>query len=73
LTEEEEKIVSLIGGNVVVQGDMTVPELGFGATSTMLDVNYAINYNLNYKFTVESQLTIAVNIKNIQSKFFILK
>jgi len=51
----------------VVQGDITVQELGFGATSTMLEVSYAINYNLNYKFTVESQLTIAVDKKNIQS------
>lgn len=52
---------------------MTVHELGFGATSTILEVNYAINYNLNYKFTVVPQLTIAANKKNIQSTFFILK
>lgn len=57
----------------MVQGDMTVHELGFGATSTILEVNYAINYNLNYKFTVVPQLTIAANKKNIQSTFFILK
>jgi len=57
----------------VVQGDMTVQELGFGATPIMLEVSYAINYDLNNKFTVEPRSTIAVNKKNIQSTFFILK
>jgi len=45
----------------VVQGDMTVHELGFRATPIMLEVSYTINYNLNYKFTIEPQSTIAVN------------
>jgi len=54
----------------VVQGDITVQELGFGATPIMLEVSYAINYNLSYKFTVESQSTIAVN-KNIYNLHFL--
>lgn len=41
LTEEEERIVSLIGGDIVIQGDSGVKELGFGPTemeaSTCLD------------------------------------
>lgn len=53
----------------MVQGDMAVQELGFGETPIMLEVSYAIDYNLNYKFTVERQSTISVNKKNIQSTF----
>lgn len=41
---EEEKIVSLVGGNIVIKGDVTIHELGFGATFITLDVCYAIYY-----------------------------
>lgn len=57
-TEEQQQIVPLIDGDVVVQENIATHKLGFGTISTMPEVSYVNNYKFNCIFTVKPQLIV---------------